>query len=189
MKKMCQLCFAFAADYVAKPIIQGDILYHHLKHKSLKRHAHLIADLALRLASVITINELESADAQAQFQTPANASEKHRLYILYEIICRTCKNFRSEADYIQMTLLDHNIFKNTRYDLTYSMLMGFRHLVLPLIVSIKQIHAEHAHLQVSHVTTLLHLLEPLVLAKPKPSPSLKIRIPKQVDDPYNGLYD
>lgn len=187
---MCQRCFAFAADYVSKPIVQGDHLFHHLKHKSLKRHAHLIADLAIRLASIITINELESANVQAQFQTPANASEKQQLCILYEMICRTCTKFKCEADYIQLTLLDHNVFKNTRDDLSYSMLMGFAHMVLPLITSIKQIHAEHEHNTQTQITTLTHLLEPLVLAHPpKQGPSLTIRIPKQVDDPYNGLYD
>jgi hypothetical protein len=183
---MCERCFSFAADYVSKPIIQGDILFPHLKYKSLKRHAHLVADLALRLVSVITINELESATAQAQTTAP----EKERLCILYDAICRTCAKFKSEADYIQLTLLDHNVFKNTRGDLSYSMLMGFAHLVLPLIVSIKQIHAEHSHQQMTYVTTLCHLLEPLVLEKPpKQAPDLRIQIPKHVDDPYNGLYD
>jgi hypothetical protein len=187
LKKMCEQCFTFVADYVSKPIVQGDILFEHLKYKNLKRHAHLIADLALRLASVITVTELETADVQAQFQTPLFACEKDRLCILYDAICRTCANFKSEADYIQLTLLDHTIFKNTRGDLTYSMLMGFAHLVLPLIVSIKQIHAEHAHQQITQVTALTHLLEPLTLAKtPKQSHGLRIHIPKQV---YDGLYD
>uniref|UniRef100_A0A6C0KZ18 Uncharacterized protein n=1 Tax=viral metagenome TaxID=1070528 RepID=A0A6C0KZ18_9ZZZZ len=183
---MCELCFAFAADYVSKPIIQGDILFSHLKCKNLKRNAHLIADLLLRLASVITVTELETADTQARFQTSPLACEKERLCILYNAIVCVCPKFKSEADYIQLTLLDHNVFKNTRDDLSYSMLMGFAHLVLPLIMSIKQIHAEHANIQINQVTTLTHLLEPLVLEKP---PGLRIQIPKHVDDPYNGLYD
>jgi hypothetical protein len=187
---MCEQCFTFAADYVSKPIIQGDILFSYLKYKNLKRNAHLIADLALRLASVITVTELETADTQARFQTSPLACEKDRLCILYNAIVCVSPNFKSETDYIQLTLLDHNVFKNTRGDLSYSMLMGFAHLVLPLVVSIKQIHAEHSHQQMTYVTTLSHLLEPLVLEKPpKQAPGLRIQIPKHVDDPYNGLYD
>ena len=189
---MCELCFCFDADYLTKPIVKGDILFEHLNTTRLKRRSAEIAPLIMRLASMITIGQLEKADTQAVLQTSFFSCYRERLGSLCAAVCDLCPGFKSELDYLQVALLDFGIFKNTRTDLSYSMMMGFTYLLLPLITSIKQIHFEHSGQGVVYVTKLTHLLDPLVLARPPPKTPvvvLRIKVPPADDGGYNGLYD